>query len=571
MPLPPVTFPTLGWQVIDWIEAYLPHGPGDVQGELWVPDDTPGGMPGLGIDDEEALFICWAYRVHPQDHPLAGRRLIHRAIYSKPKGRRKSEIAGALMCAEGLGPVRCDGFDAHGEPVGVPVTYPFIRCLATEEGQTGNTYRNVAYMLAEGEVANEYAIDIGNSVETSTRVFIKEPGGGEIVPSTSGDASKDGGKESAAVADETHLYVLPGLRSMYRTVARNTGKRKIAEPWMLDTTTAWQPGERSVAEQAADRYAHMPVEEAVVKRGVLYDHSQGDKPKRFGDDRSLIKAMKPGYGPAAEWMDFQRQVRIIRDAEDPEAEAYRYFLNRARAGSSSWLAPDEIEAVLADFDVEPGSTVAGGFDGSNVDDHTALFGCTEAGDLFTVGVWAPSHDTPGWRQDVMEVVDWFFETFTVVRFNGDPPWWQEEMGKWAAKHDSPPVVEWWTNIDSKMAVACGALRTAIRKPPEPGGQRIRINPTPLRTPALRVANDRVVDSETDGKPIVQWHFENARTRKVKVKLEDRAEEAHVVRKERPGSPLKIDSVPAAVLARRARDDALKVGEFEKKNYSRAAW
>jgi hypothetical protein len=554
VPLPPVSFPTLGWQVIEWMEEYLCHGPGDVQGDR------------LEIDDEEALMICWAYRVWPQDHKqLAGRRLVHRVVYSRPKGRRKSEIAGALMCAEALGPVRCDGFDANGDPVGVAVTYPFIRCMATEEEQTGNTYDNVVFMLSEGEVANAYAIDPG-----LTRTFIKEPGGGEIVPSTSGDASKDGGKESAAVADETHLYVLPALRSMYRTVARNTGKRKIAEPWMLDTTTAWLPGERSIAEQAAEKYAHLPVEEAVTKKGVLYDHHQGDEPKRFGDDRSLIKAMKPGYGPAASWMDFQRIVRIVRDAEDPEAEAYRYYLNRARAGTSTWLAPDEIAAVMEEFDVEPDSMIAAGFDGSETDDHTALMACTEAGDIFTVGIWTPRPDEPRWRQEVMEAVEWLFDTFTVVRFAGDPPWWQEEMGKWAAEHGSPPVYEFWTNIDSKMAVACGALRTAIRKPAE-GEQRIRINPTPLRTPALRVANDRVVEGTGDGKPLLQWHFENARTRKVKLKLEDRAEEAYVVRKERPGSPLKIDSVTSSVLARRARDDALKAGEFEQESYSRAAF
>jgi hypothetical protein len=46
-------------------------------------------------------------------------------------------------------------------------------------------------------------------------------------------------------------------------------------------------------------------------------------------------------------------------------------------------------------------------------------------------------------------------------------------------------------------------------------------------------------------------------------LEDHAEEAYVVRKERPMSPLKIDSVPAAALAKRARDDAVKNGEFVK--------
>lgn len=545
MSLPPVSFPTLGWQIIDWIEAYLCHGPGDVQGEPWTPD-----VPGAAIDDEEALFICWLYRVWPHDHKLAGRRLAHRAVYSRPKGRRKSELAGALMCAEAFGPVRCDGFDANDEPVGVPVTYPFIRCMATEEEQAGNTYDNVVFMLAEGDIADDYKFDIGRSIESSTRVFID--GGGEIRPSSSGDASKDGGKESAACADETHLYISRGLRAMYRTVARNTGKRAIAEPLMLDTTTAWQPGERSIAEQGADRYAHVDPEECLIKHGVLYDHRQGDVPKRFGDDRSLIKAMRPGYGPAADWMDFSRIVKIIRDAEDPEADAYRYFLNRPRAASSHWLAPTEISQVLAPVEVKPGSRICGGFDGSENDDHTALMACTEDGDLFTVGIWTPDGEDLGWREDVRAAVKWLFSTFEVVRFYGDPPWWQEDMSHWAGEFGSPPVVEFWTNIDSKMAVACGGLRTPIRH------RGLKIDPVPRQTE----------EQHRDGKTLLVWHFENARTRKVKIKFEDRAEEAYVVRKERAGSPLKIDSVTSSVLARRARDDAVKAGEFEEPSYGR---
>lgn len=540
MSLPPITFPTLGWQVIDWIETYLCHGPGDVQGEDYV------------VDDEFAAFLCWLYRVHPPDHPQAGRRLVQRGILSRPKGRAKSEFAGAFVCAEALGPVRCDGFDSNGEPVGVPVRYPFIRCLATEEDQAGNTYDNVAFMLQEGEAANAYALDVG-----ITRTFVKEAGGGEITPSTSGDASKDGGKESASVADETHLYVLAKLRNMYATVSRNTGKRKAAEPLMLDTTTAWQPGERSVAELAAERYSHLPVEDAVQKFGVLYDHRQGDEPKRFGDDRSLKKALRTGYGPAAAWMDFDRIVRVIRDAEEPEADAYRYWLNRPRAAASHWLAPDEIEAALTDDLPDDGEKIGLGFDGSENDDHTALIGCRENGDLFTVGVWTPTGDDLGWRREVEDAVEWVFETFDVVRFNADPAWWQEEVGRWAGKFGSPPVTEFWTGgrSEGKMAIASGALRTALR-------HGTKFNPEPMRTEPIR-RQDR---------PLVQWHFENVRTRKVRVKVEDeKTEDAHVLRKERKGSPLKIDAATSSVLARRARDDAQKLGLFEKKKRGRASW
>ncbi len=268
---------------------------------------------------------------------------------------------------------------------------------------------------------------------------------------------------------------------MYRTVARNTGKRKIAEPWMLDTTTAWQPGERSIAEQAAEKYAHLPIEEALTKHGVVYDHRQGNEPARFGDNRSLIKAMRPAYGPAAVWMDFDRIVKIIRDAEDPEAEAYRYYLNRPRRAASHWLGKDEIVAAIAELEVDAGAKICAGFAGAENDDHTVLMGCTEDGDLFTVGVWAPDGEDLGWREDVTAAVDWLHETYDVKRFYASPTWWIDELGKWAAKHST--VIDFGRS-DAKTAVSTGALRTALR-------HGARIDPRPLKTSDLRVVEDRV--------------------------------------------------------------------------------
>ena len=46
-PLPEVDFPTLGWQIADWIETFLCHGPGDVEGDAFE------------VDDEIAAFITW--------------------------------------------------------------------------------------------------------------------------------------------------------------------------------------------------------------------------------------------------------------------------------------------------------------------------------------------------------------------------------------------------------------------------------------------------------------------------------------------------------------------------------
>lgn len=229
---PPADWPTLGWEVIDWIETYLCHGPGDVEGEPIL------------LDGEVVAFIEDAYRLFPRDHPKAGRRVVFDATYSRPKGRAKSEVAGAIVCAEAKGPVRFGGWDAHGGPVGMPVPSPFIRCLATEEGQAGNTYDNVTVMFEHAkEVDGRLFADVDTG---ATRTLVGRSG--EIRPSTSGAASKDGGKESFAVADEIHLYILPEHKQMLKTVRRNLRKRKAAQPWLLQTTTMYRPGENSAAE-----------------------------------------------------------------------------------------------------------------------------------------------------------------------------------------------------------------------------------------------------------------------------------------------------------------------------------
>ena len=161
------SFISLGWDAIDWIETYLVHGPGDVQGEA------------ITLDDEQATFILKAYELDKN-----GRRVTRRAFFSRPKGRAKSELAGMLVCFEALGPARFDRWDQFGNPIGKPVQYPFIRCLATEEQQSGNTYDNVRYMLEhiKTNFGTEYpGIDVG-----LTRTFLK--GGGEIVPSTAASA-----------------------------------------------------------------------------------------------------------------------------------------------------------------------------------------------------------------------------------------------------------------------------------------------------------------------------------------------------------------------------------------------
>ena len=124
---------SLGYEVIDWLLEYTCRGPGDAEGDP------------LTLDDEVFDFIVSAYELDPR----TGRRKKSKVVYSAPKGRAKSETAGLIGVAEALAPVRFDGWSADGQPVGRPVRSPFIRALATEEKQSGNTFQNIAFVMGE--------------------------------------------------------------------------------------------------------------------------------------------------------------------------------------------------------------------------------------------------------------------------------------------------------------------------------------------------------------------------------------------------------------------------------------
>lgn len=461
----PSDWPTLGWQVIDWTEQYLCHGPGDIQGEPLV------------WDEEFCQIILDCYRLFPKGHENEGRRVVSYFGISMPKGRAKSEFAGALVCAELLGPVRFDGWDAAGEPVGKPVTYPFIRPLATEEGQVGNTYGNVQTMLehARDRFPDEWQfglLDIG-----STRTFIGKGGRlGEVRPSTAGAASKDGGKESFAVVDEPHLYYLPELRQMHAMVRRNARKRKIAQPWMLATTTMFQPGQGSVAEDLYDE-AEKLIEQPKRSYGFCWHHREGiiDE-SSWDDDAAQLASLKEAYGPAAEWMDLPGMIEHeIRAPGSVKAENARYFHNLRWKGEQRAIDPAKWDA-LADSSLNPtgGEFIAIGFDGSDRGEHsddTVLVGwvLTERPHLFLIDRWRRpdfvGRDYRVPRDEVRARVAQIREQFEVRRFACDPPGWREEIDSWdkefGQRFGEPVVVEVLTNRPTRMGPAIDRFLEAI--------------------------------------------------------------------------------------------------------------
>ena len=524
-------FPSLGWQIVDWIEHYLCHGPGDVAGEP------------IELDDEFVEFFVKAYRIDPD----TGRRMYRRAFLSRPKGRAKSELAGMIGCAEARGPVRFGGWDAAGEPVGRPVKSPFIRCLATEEGQSGNTYDNITMMMdhLSTNFGDEYpGIDLGQSTQTSSRVFFA--GGGEIRPSSASDAAKDGGKESFVVFDETHLLILPVHKRMHSTVRRNLRKRKAAEPWALETSTMYQVGQGSVAEET-HQYAQAIAQGKVREKGLLFDHKQADDID-LTDRDSMLEGLNFVYGPFAQHMDLDGIIAEIWDPQSNPSDSRRFWFNCPTSADDAlfaayeWASCLDTDKVIADKDA-----VTLGFDGSRgrvrgKPDATALIGCRVAdGHLFEIGVWEATEGPhmEDWTPPIPEIeaaVANAFRTWNVVGFYADPARdWRSHVNKWEA--------DFGGKIEKKMRV----------KPDHPfewwmtGGRSGLIQ---LAVEAFEGAV-RNQDLTHDGSFKLTQHILNSRREIRSGKLR--------IGKENDYSPKKVDAAVAAVLAWQARCDAVAAG------------
>lgn len=529
-------FPSLGRQVVDWIEHYLCHGPGDVQGT------------DIELDDEFYAFIVRCYRLDPN----TGRRAYRRAFISRSKGRAKSELAGMLCCAEALGPVRFAGWDSNGEPVGHPVRAPFVRCLATEETQAGNTWDNVTVMLdhLSAEHGAEFpSLDLGRSTQTSTRIYIA--GGGELVPSTASGAAKDGGKESFAVFDETHLYILPELHKMHATVRRNLRKRMAAEPWSLETSTMYAPGEESVAEKTHD-YARSIEEGRVVETGLLFDHRQAPADTNLADRESLLAGLREAYGPAAEWMDLNGIIAEILDPQSDVSDSRRYWLNQPTSAADAWLARHQVEAVATATEiVADGEMITLGFDGSRsrakgVTDSTALVGCRVSdGHLFLLP-WGEGHaiweQPPGpagadWavpREEVDAAVAAAFGRFKVVGFYADPARWESYVDSWTSTYGPRLLVRATRNAPVEWWMTGGRASAIVRE-----------------TGRLHAAIVQAqVSIDAGSSPLIR-HLINAR-RKITT-------QGVQIGKEHPMSTRKIDAAVAAILATAARSDAVVAG------------
>lgn len=536
-PFDEAPWPSLGGQVCDLIEDRAIFGPGSLK-----------GMPAK-LDDEKRAAIWKAYELYPQGHELAGKRRFRRVRFSWRKGTAKTELMAWIAYAElhPDGPVRFDGWDADGNPVGRPVNDPYIPLLAyTAEQVEELAYGALLVVCQEGPDADLF--DAGK--ERVLRLNEHGRADGKAVPLANSPNARDGARTTFQGYDETHRLDSPRILSAYETMEANLPKRPLDDPWSLGITTAGVPGAGSVAEkdkdeaEAIDRgeidepelfYFHRQAGETNPETGVKYDLTkQADR----------IEAIREASGPAvAAWSD----LRGIGKQWDRPGADLRYlertWLNRWTQADAQAFDARKWREELArpDFVIPNGDQVTVGFDGSRWKDTTALVVThLETGWQTLYGLWVPAVEGEVDANEVDGVVAEIFKKWRVVRLYGDPAaGWDERLAKWSGKHGPRVVVEFYTD-----------------------SRNLRKTASMCRSYATSIATGEVTN---DGKPAFSSHIANAHKRDIKMTDED-GTPMWVMFKERHDSPHKIDAAMAGGLSWQARLDAIAAGQQRKRNY-----
>lgn len=509
-------FPTLGYQVADFIEA-----------SCVIPDRDQVGERFL-LTDEQLRFLLWHYRVRPaagRDRAGSWRLPFFFARGSqltRPQKWGKGPFGAAIICAEAAGPVVFDGWDAGGQPVGRPWATPVIQVTALSEDQTGNVWSALQPMIELGSIAADIP-DTG-----LTRINL--PGGGKIEPVTAAARSRLGQRLTFLLQDQTESWTQSnGGRALADNQRRNIAG--MGGRW-LSTPNAWDPSEESVAQYTAE-HEH---------DGVYHDDVTPPDSLSIRNKRDRRKALQMVYGDSY-WVDLDRidaEIEALLPRDPGQAE--RWFLNRKNASEGKAFSVDRWDQLVSDETPEEGSLVVLGVDGARFRDAFAIVAThVESGFQWPVGIWErPEAAGDDYEHPIDEIdgamVD-VFSRFEVWRAYVDPQHIDHLVSRWQGRWGEKRVIEWFTNRPKQMAWAVRGYQEAFG------------------------AGDVTHDDDRT----MRRHILNAVRQKLNVR-DDENHQMHALQKDRPGSPRKIDAAVAAVLSWEARSDAIAAGAQKQPRY-----
>ncbi|HEY7822130.1 MAG TPA: hypothetical protein VIG24_04830, partial [Acidimicrobiia bacterium] len=292
------------------------------------------------------------------------------------------------------------------------------------------------------------------------------------------------------------------------------GLSKRADAWSLSITTAGNPKVESVA------LTHYEYGKR-VEAGEIDDPAflfVWREPK-VNVDALQDEDVRAGALEAANPEPWKRLDDLGRRYHEIALHEFcRYHLNMwVEPDAERWLPPGVWDALHSEQQIPDGTPIVLGFDGSYSGDSTALVGATveETPHLFVLGLWEHPGGNVAWKVDHDEVEGAVFDAFRrfdVKEMSADPPYWAQQLGRWAETFGEDRVLAFNTFVRKRMAVACSSFYQAATS----GGLT------------------------HDGHPGLSRHVGNA-------VLKETAQGAYIT-KEDKSSPRKIDAAIASVIA-----------------------
>lgn len=400
---------------------------------------------------------------------------------------------------------------------------PEVLLAASSDKQAGRLFDSTVSFVRRNE-------DIDGLVHR--REYIGEiarvDGMGRIIRMASDPGRAHGYNPSLVVTDELHAWTTPSLRKAWGAFTTGGGARGSSQVFAITTAGDAQERESSILGQIIDRNesageVERPHDALTVSRNheartIVFNYSAPTSDRR---DVGALKRANPASWITEEYLRQQAESPALSDAEVLQLHGCVWA-----ASDSSWLPAGAWDACAdGDRQVEDGTRVVLGFDGSASNDSTALIGCTveETPHLFVVGVWERPSMRREWRVPRGEVdlaVREAMHRWDVVEFAADPPLWRSELEQWSVEHRDATFIAYDTRQLSTMGDACSRLYSAV-------------------------VEGRVTH---DGSDVLAAHMANCQAKETRW--------GAVVTKPK-GSPHKIDAAVAAIAA---HDRAVVCGE-----------
>jgi hypothetical protein len=533
--------------VPSWIEAHCV-----------VPDGFRAG-DALRLYDYQLLYVANYYLVRggaewDPHRPVLGPAFVYRrGIIVGPQKLGKNPMGAAQICAEAEGPVlfagwagkddgyACDdigcgcgweyGYDL-GEPMGMPWPTPLIQITAFSEAQTDNTYDVLRPMIEKGPLSDlipktgESLIRL-RGADDQARI--------EIV--TSSEQSRLGNRATFVLQDQLEQWwESNGMRKLadaqYRNLSGTGGRASLL-------ANAWDPSQHSVAQREfesglVDVYCQA-IWPPATPEGAERDFKDPDERRRVLDVVYPVDVRRENGGHLdPDSIDAEAAAIVLYD----EPQARRFFGNEIVEGEGKAfdiLVWNE-RRVTHPKVVPAGALVTIGIDGSVRWDHFPLIATEVAsGYQWPLAIWVPGG--PGREVDgnaVEAVLEQAFDTWDVWRVYADPPYIESWVAKWAGRWGDHRIIRWDTSRPKAMGYALRSWKQGISS-----GELSHCH---------------------EGDPwcsLFTAHVGNAVRRETGYR--DDEGPLWTVQKERPNSPLKIDSVPAGALSWEARNDCIAAG------------